>query len=132
MNDRRTINGLRLYMHTTKAVKANSAITIAPEDRVFLVVGQEGKRLIAWKCTLTQDGLDHPGFPFTALPLTEHGLNQGAFDGIARNGAEPTAVFKPDSFYREVTLEELKRLASVSTKRFKPMNPKDVFYDSRV
>jgi len=98
-----------MYMHTPKAVRHNSGLIVAPPDRVFLVVNSLRGQHVAWKCELTRSGLRHPGFA-SVLKFDE--LERG-FILKARNGAEPTAIFKHDSFYKKVTLAHL-RAAAVS------------------
>lgn len=69
----------RFFRHTPKAVRANSAFTVAPGDRVFIGVRtyKDGRELTK----LIRDA--------------------------KRGGSEPTAFFKPDSFYRELTAAEV-------------------------
>lgn len=88
-----------LYVHTAKAISRNSAHFIAPGNRVFAVVKKcEDGRLFAWKCSWVGNRLDHPAFPGETLSLTDPRL----FVDRGENGSEPTAVFRPDSFYREI------------------------------
>ncbi|ASD50567.1 hypothetical protein FDI24_gp033 [Acidovorax phage ACP17] len=94
---------MQIYMHTPKAVKRGH-----PKTRVFLVVPElsNGKQKTAWKCELLSDGtLRHPAFD-RSLRLTESDLARGVILKGA-NGSEPTAVFKTDSFYQEVSIAEL-------------------------
>lgn len=94
-----------IYIHTPKGVRRGE-----PADRVFVVVTiQVNGDLLAWKCTLTRTGyLSHPAFK-RPLPLTHDGLRRAALLR-GRNGSEPTALFRPDSLYREVTLADLRSL----------------------
>lgn len=94
-----------LYMHTAKAVREGH-----PSDRVFLVVGRNGAELNAWKCTLRPGGLEHPVFPECVLAFSAEALQRGNIPEGA-NGSAPTASFRPDSFYRRVTLAQLRVLA---------------------
>ena len=100
-----------LYMHTPKAVRSG-----CPDTRVFLVMPPEKSWgikmkgfMVAWKTTLIPAGLEHPAFK-AVLKLDAVDLARGQL-WKGRNGSEPTAVFKPDSFYRKVTLAELRKLA---------------------
>jgi hypothetical protein len=93
---------MQLFMHTTKAVNRGE-----PADRLFLVVGRHGKDMLAWKCTVTPKGIKHPAFKELLKPseLEAKGmLLKGA------NNSEPTALFKPDSLYRQVFLNDLDKM----------------------
>lgn len=101
---------LIMYLHTSKAVKKG-----CPANRVFLVVDKSATKayaghLVAWKCTLSPRGLLHPAFK-EPLPLTASALATGCIRNRAANGSEPTAIFKPDSLYRRVTLEDVRNCA---------------------
>lgn len=96
-----------LVIHTLKAVKAGS-----PADRVLVVVCQQrvGRHLYygAYKCVMTTDGLEHPASQYaTAIKLsdTKFWAKVGVLN--PKNGAQPTASIRMDSFYREVSLAEL-------------------------
>jgi hypothetical protein len=83
-----------LWRHTPKAIKKVGA----PADRIFAVVEVDGKHLVAWKCTELPSGkISHPAF---ARPLDR--TDKRLFVKKARNGADPTAMFKPDSFYKQL------------------------------
>lgn len=91
-----------LFMHTPKAVKRGH-----PADRVFVVITVEGRNRIAWKCELRDGKLWHPAFK-TLLPLTEAGIKKATVSKGC-NGAEPSAVFYLDSFYRRIALDDLRK-----------------------
>jgi hypothetical protein len=97
------MSNMKLFMHTAKAVRRGDC----PSDRVFLVVSssKEGRTVwhTGWKCTLTNDGLQHPAFK---KPLSFDNLAKG-FIKSGKNGSMPTAVFKEDSFYQVVTEADL-------------------------
>jgi hypothetical protein len=107
---------LTLFMHTAKAVGRSSAVMSAPDDRVFLCVETDGRQFLAWKCRLTPRGLEHPAFK-QPLSLNEFALWRGMIVNTAHNGSEPTAVFKPDSFYRRVTIEQLCKAKPIWVRR---------------
>jgi hypothetical protein len=99
---------MEIFMHTQKGVRRDSAITVAPADRVFLVVRNEKGVRDAWKCELRQEGVRHPAFKkLLAFDELERGL---IWRG--RNGSLPTATFKPDSLYRRVTVKQLREEAA--------------------
>lgn len=86
-----------LWSHTAKGVKRGE-----PLDRVFAVVevatDQGRDYLLAWKCTLLPKGLiDHPAFKRPLRPNDPR-----LFVAKGRNGSGPTAMFRPDSLYRQV------------------------------
>ena len=100
-----------LYMHTTKAVRKAQA----PGDRVFFVVPwdllpererhHDNGDLLAWKATLLPGNeIQHPLLdkPISVTSLSEH----PELWGLSPKGSlpAPTAVFKPDSFYRKVKI----------------------------
>jgi hypothetical protein len=93
----------KMFMHTKKAVRSG-----CPEHRVFLVTAtwvERGKtRYGGWKCEISPVGLIHP-----ALDLGTP-LNKVLKTLKAQNGSEPTADFFKDSFYCEVTKEDVIRL----------------------
>lgn len=98
-------------MHTPKAVRKG-----LPGDRLFVVHNgfKEGRRTWynAWKGRLTSQGLIHPAFK-DALPINEVTLGKlGKVPDLARNGAEPTAQFYKDSFYREVTWDAVRAICA--------------------
>lgn len=97
---------VELWMSTAKAVRSKDGGIGSAHyaDRVFLVVERRGKELLAWKCDLVKGGLSHPAFK---KKLKWNELDRGAILK-GRNGSEPTALFKPDSHYRRVTIEELR------------------------
>lgn len=95
---------MQFYMHTPKAVRNGE-----PEDRVFAVVGKLGQRLVAWKCQLRRDGVIHPANFKKPIPFDKL---EKLFVEQGPGGEGPTAEFKPDSFYTEVTLADLKIRAS--------------------
>lgn len=97
------------WQHTPKAIAQGE-----PADRRFAVVAYQepdedgdDEGLLAWKCTALPDGrLSHPAFPGPLTPqegegwFDEHGNKVDPFlPGPAANGAEPTALFVPDSLY---------------------------------
>jgi len=102
---------LILFVHTAKAI----AKADAPADRVLLVAGtyKEGRvtRYVAWKCRLS-DALyvtSRGGRRLTAKTLTAKTLMSMAVPDPAEDGlSAPTADFRKDSFYKLVTIEELK------------------------
>lgn len=97
-----------LYVHSPKGVRKGH-----PGDRLFLVTSMEGKDMIAWKCTITRKGIEHPGYK-KPLPLKK------IVEGIGRkesmpNGSEATALFKPDSLYKQISLAELEERIGATT-----------------
>lgn len=114
-----------LMCHTPKAIKAG-----APADRIFAVTWVEdteglpnGKKLpcspvlVAWKCTLLPNGkLDHPAYKHPLDPK-----NRSLYVLRGRNGSEPTAVFKPDSFYKpwsgDVSVEQEKAARALAKRK---------------
>jgi hypothetical protein len=103
---------MKLFIHTVKAVRNG-----CPIDRVFLVVTSfvEGKLTYyqAYKCTITSQGLEHPGYhnPLSVLDL-KRGKGQSL---VSHNGAQPTAQFRKDSYYKEISLDYLETLIKLST-----------------
>jgi hypothetical protein len=102
-----------MFMHTPKAVKAGH-----PADRLFLVTapmegGRKGKpEYLAWKCTVTKNGIEHPGYK---KPLSVDKVIEGAGrSGTYKNGSMPTAIIKPDSFYKMVSTHDLRALVKNS------------------
>ena len=83
------------WRHTEKAIQKAGA----PADRIYAVVGiDEDGEFIAWKCIELPNGkLKHPGFD---EPLSMD--SELIWLESCENGAMPTALFKPDSFYRKV------------------------------
>lgn len=86
-----------LYRHAPKAVKRGH-----PADRIFLVVGRwKNGELLAWKCEQLPNGkVRHPARwtkPMTLKELVAYGSMRSG-----NNGAAPTAIFKPDSFYVKI------------------------------
>lgn len=80
-----------VWRHTRKAVAAGH-----PGDRLFYVTGATADGLLAWKVTEVGDGLViHPAYGRGPVQL-------GDIDPFCgpTNGAQPTALFEPDSFYR--------------------------------
>lgn len=116
---------IELYMHSPKAVKRGH-----PADRVFLVTSKQrevgaselARDVVhyAWKCELRTTGLWHPAF-VKPLKLDSTDIARGRVER-GRNGSEPTAVFKPDSLYKRVTISELKQRASTLL----PCNPRRI------
>jgi len=136
------LNGARfeeplLFIHTKKAVNNGH-----PEDRLLLVIGYERidpspdgslrdrksgnwiKKLhfIAWKCEITAEGIIHPEFH----TRDAHGYCKHrplSVDDVIKKGntmgkkSEPTAWFKPDSYYKQITIEELKVLIEKSKEK---------------
>lgn len=90
------------WRHTRKAVEQGH-----PTDRLFAVVGVDGKHLIAWKCEDIGQGtkqVRHPAVPGESTPgygIMDTELHD-PFILQGDNGSEPTAAFKPDSFYERV------------------------------
>lgn len=105
---------LLMYVHTEKAIKRG-----LPDNLLFLVsesyecVNRQ-LRCTAYKCQITNKGIIHPG---KKTPMSVTALKQYHAKNLLRckNGAEPTADFYPDSFYRQVDEAELQRLISSST-----------------
>jgi hypothetical protein len=99
---------VQLFMHTQKAINRGH-----PGDRLFVVHNsfQEGSDVYftAWKCTLTAYGVRHPALKEV---VSVESIPVVALDhrGRAANGSEPTAQFKKDSFYRAVSVDQLKSL----------------------
>lgn len=97
----------RLFIHTTKAIKRGH-----PANRVFLVVDEHehgnSHKFIAWKIKMVPQGFWHPGLE-GACSIGRL-LTDGNVNGKMLQGAEPTAVFKPDSLYQEVSPSELEAI----------------------
>ncbi len=113
---------MRLFMHTAKAVKRGH-----PADRLFVVVssssysGRAKVEHLAWKVSITSAGLIHPAYqPYKKVSLDN--LTAMAKLPKGRNGSEPTALFKEDSFYREVTVQDVE--AEVERLKALPKPPK--------
>jgi hypothetical protein len=86
-----------LYRHAPKAVRQG-----CPADRIFHVVGRwKDGEMLAWKCLELPDGrIRHPSRWTKPMTLSElHALGNIR---SAKNGAAPTAQFKPDSFYVKI------------------------------
>jgi hypothetical protein len=119
-----------LFIHTKKACNNGH-----PKDRLLLVIGYErvdpekdgslrdpitGRWIRslyfrAWKCTITAEGIIHPEFHTRNdrgfckhLPMTVHDVIKKG--NILGKKAEPTAFFKPDSYYKQITPAELKAM----------------------
>jgi hypothetical protein len=107
---------MRFFMHTPKAVRRQGALTgCMPADRLFVVHNdfKDGRRTWynAWKAQITSSGLKHPAFK-EILPINEVTLAKlEKVPDQAKNGAEPTAQFYKDSFYREVTWDEVRAIS---------------------
>ena len=117
-----------LWVHTDKAVRRG-----APSTMIFLVSadgfseneGEEGRQrqgwIEAWKCEMSTDrGLKHPGGEliddyWLYVPFSDSKLRKAAAMQ-SDSGAEPTALFRPDSFYKKVTIEELKNITRMRLK----------------
>lgn len=92
-----------LWMHTPKAVRRGE-----PGNRVFVVTmvqpvddgspnWRSKKWLHAWKCELLADGkLKHPAF-CEPMDISDVRIFQSQSD----NHSAPTAVFRPDSLYKQ-------------------------------
>ena len=92
-----------MYIHTKKGIRSGW-----PADRLFLVVGYNKKNVIAWKCTITKNGIEHPGYK---KPISlEKLVNGKGRHHSYPNGSEATAFFKPDSLYKEITFADLEKL----------------------
>jgi hypothetical protein len=90
----------KLYVHTPKAIRAG-----APSTRVYAVVSTEVDEdgvewLIAWKCKMVDGKLRHPAFSYYQEPLEL--TDPRLFVPGYKNGAEPTAAFRLDSFYKQL------------------------------
>jgi len=108
----------RFFRHTPKAVRANSAFTVTPGDRVFVGVRTYADgRVLAWKMTAAPGGVSfsvhHPEDKMTSWVRPQLRTAKTATElaklirDAKRGGSEPTAFFKPDSFYRELTEAEV-------------------------
>jgi hypothetical protein len=89
-----------IYMHTEKAIGRGH-----PRDRVFMVVDIVNGEVLAWKCKITPQGIEHPAFKDN-LPVTI----EGCITGCMSRGSgycTPTALFKADSLYKKVTVDDL-------------------------
>ncbi len=96
------------YMHTPKAIRAGE-----PADRLFVVVSTKNSDpgyFLAWKCSIDENGLQHPRTMYKSVPLTAEALEDAARMSGDGSGSTPTAYFKPDSFYKRVTLTQMRRL----------------------
>lgn len=86
----------KAFRHTDKAVRLGE-----PDNRVFITVYQEGKYYTAWKCTKMRDG--YLSVPWTSCSISLEEALLYAPNTRAPNGSEPTAVFKEDSLYEDIT-----------------------------
>jgi hypothetical protein len=73
---------------------------------LFIVVGKDAGRFIAWKAHIENGMISHPAFS-ERLPINSESIERCTIEGRAPNGAEPTAHFTHDSLYRQVTLTDL-------------------------
>lgn len=98
---------MKMFMHTPKAVKRG-----CPADRLFVVttILNDGY-FRAWKCTVIAGAIVWPG---SKVPqkINEANLRKIAKPVRTRNGAEPTAEFKPDSLYKVVSTQDVERIAA--------------------
>ena len=110
-----------LYVHSLKPVRAGH-----PADRLFVVTCTQQIRrqrpwITAWKTTITPDGIVHPAFK---KPLSPSELETRGTVERGRNGSEPTALFREDSFYIPISVETL--TATIASLRLSSPPVKDV------
>ena len=86
----------KLMCPTAKGIKRGDYIdSLYPV--VDVVEDQGRKYLLAWKCQITANGrVDHPAYSKSTLKFDDPRL---FIKKAARNGATPTAMFRPDSLY---------------------------------
>lgn len=102
-----------MYVHSAKAVRrVSDAFRTAPSTRLFIVTHVDGttKRCVAWKCDIVKGaGVQHPAFTRLLSPTTED-IALAAATTRGAGDEEPSAEFKPDSFYRRVSLADVRAL----------------------
>jgi hypothetical protein len=86
---------MKVYRHTEKAIKHG-----CPADRIFIQVDTKNGDPVAWKCTIVGGRLICPWD--NTISLEFDAACQSA-PLIGENGSEPTAWFKADSYYKEIT-----------------------------
>lgn len=104
----------RYFVHTKKAVNSKDPFNFGPNDTLYICVAQEGKHLLGWKVTIRENGFWHPSQ--RDKRVTASWLVTASPQRSAANGAEPTAWFKPNSFYRELTPEQVFNISLRPTK----------------
>lgn len=96
---------LRFFMHTAKAANAGH-----PEDRVFVVVHRYASgEFVAWKMQAMREGVAFAGKSTSGIVARSSSEVEDLIRLAKSDGSEPTAVFRPDSFYRELTEAQLFR-----------------------
>ena len=104
-----SVKNSKMFMHTLKAIDHG-----CPKNRVFLVTNKDSENYYqAWKCDIDKEGLKHPGFPNKIIPISDIKKGIGRENSYS-NGAEATAAFKKDSFYKEISITELEMLCKLS------------------
>lgn len=111
------MKAIRFFKHTAKAVRANSATVVAPADRVFVAVGPfKSPKILAWKMTAAPGGVSFavacppgttPWTPPTVKTATNMNELRQLIADAEKGGSEPSAVFRLDSFYQELTEAEV-------------------------
>lgn len=107
----------RYFVHTKKAINSKNPLNFGHGDRLYIVVASEGNSLLAWKVDIYEDGFWHPARPDRRV--TASWVVTESPQRSAQNGAEPTAFFEVDSFYRELKPEEIFSITA-SRKAAKP------------
>jgi hypothetical protein len=86
---------MKAYRHTKKAINRG-----CPADRIFIQVSTQDGDPVAWKCTLVGGRLICPWDKTSSLDFDDACK---AAPLVGTNGSEPTAWFKVDSYYKEIT-----------------------------
>jgi hypothetical protein len=99
-----------LYVHSPKAIRIGAPGEDDPtERRLFVVKNWQDDYVIAWKCTITRDGIGHPSHGYVPIPVSVATLLEFQ-EPQESNGSVPTAVFRPDSFYTRIDVRTLKKI----------------------
>ncbi|AFF28029.1 gp31 [Sphingomonas phage PAU] len=95
---------IRFFVHTQKAINNG-----CPNDRIFLTVSEESGFFVAWKLQFKNGLLSFGDHSFNG----KYSLDEAIIKGKTWNSKDyPTAHFKKDSFYKEISLESVKKLIS--------------------
>jgi hypothetical protein len=96
---------LRFFMHTAKAVSAGH-----PDNRVFVVVHRNSRgEFVAWKMQAMREGVEFTGKSTSGIVARSSSDVEDLITRAKSDGSQPTAVFRPDSLYRELTEAQLFR-----------------------
>lgn len=103
---------LKFYIYSAKARRGSNDARRA--DFVALVTSVNEGWSRGWKCVFGPQGIFHPAVDAaqTPVPFNEVAAKLSAdfFEGSS-SASSPTLYFVPDTYYREVTLDELRALA---------------------